>query len=65
MLGGCRFNSDAGGDLLGGASAQEVQAEEHVDKETTSLEGCVVQHQRGSYAVETHKAENKNTLETN
>lgn len=34
-------------------------------KETISLGGCVVQRQRGSYAVETHKAENKNTLETN
>ena len=41
-----------------------MPAEERAAKETASWGGCVVQHQRGSYAVETHKAEGKNTLET-
>lgn len=55
---------DEGSRADGCASAPEVPAEERAAKETASSRGCVVQHQRGSYAVETHKAESKNTLET-
>lgn len=55
---------DEGSRPDGCALAPEVPAEERVAKETASSGGCVVQHQRGNDAVETRKAESKNTPET-
>lgn len=65
LLGGCRFNSDAGADLLGVPRPQKCQLRSLWLRRPPHWKDVWSSPGGGGYAVETHKAENKNTLETN
>lgn len=65
LLGGCGFNSDEGADLLGVPWPKKCQLRSMWLRKPSHWEDVWSSTRGGSYAVETHKAENKNTLETN